>query len=257
MTAYIHHINADITDSDAMLLATSHHDIIFHCAAMASVARSFENPLDCMHTNGMGTAVMLEAARRNNIRRFIFSSSAAVYGTCAVKCHEDLACQPTSPYGFSKLHGELLCQEYTRLYGLEAVSLRYFNVFSTTMSSADTMAPVYARFRHILAHNKPVTFYGSGEQTRDFVDVHDVVQANIICATAPHDLLTNNKILGNALNIASGTSLSLLELFEQLKNDFPHYNQQPVFLPARPGDIVNSSADCTKLDSLRRKAMLY
>ena len=253
----ISYIKADITASDAMVQHTSGHDTIFHCAAMASVAPSFEDPLLCMKLNIMGTANLLEAARRNNINRFIFSSSAAVYGPNSGSCHENMVPHPMSPYGFSKWHGELLCQEYQQLYGITTVSLRYFNVFSADMASADGLAPVYARFRYALSMNKPITLYGSGQQTRDFVAVDDVVQANILCGTAPQQFLLENGLLGNALNVGSGSSISLLQLFEKLKTEFPGYDQEPVLMPARPGDINHSIADCSKLDSLRKKAMIY
>lgn len=207
---------------------------------MISVVKSCEDPLLCHAINVDGTANMLEAARINNVERLIFSSSAAVYGTRTEPCTEDSPCAPTSPYGFSKLIGEELCKQYAQL-GVHTACLRYFNVFGPRQNNAGPYGTVMAIFNQCFKENKPLVIFGDGTQTRDFVPVHFVAEANMRIG-----LLPTEKMNGNIFNVASGKSLSLLELVEQMKKQNPQFNAPVLFKPARPGDIKHSIAKVDK-----------
>lgn len=242
--SFIQFQEASITNFDACLEATDQFDIIFHCAAQTSVPQSIEDPLFCFQTNIAGTYNLLEAARQNKVKRVIFSSSSAVYGQQQKVCHEDLACNPTSPYGYSKYMGELLCKQYALFFNLETVSLRYFNVYGPRQSTKGPYAAARAVFQECMQQNKPIILYGDGMQRRDFVPVQRVVEANLRVGMLPA-----NRVSGQSFNVASGNSMSLLELIESLKKEYPLYNQEIQFKPARAGDIQSIVADCTKLSS--------
>ncbi len=235
-----------ITNIAACLAATDQVDLIFHCAAQTSVPQSMENPLFCFQTNIEGTYNLLEAARKNKVRRVVFSSSSAVYGERQEKCHEEMVCQPSSPYGYSKYIGESLCKTYTTAFNLETVSLRYFNVYGERQLITGPYAAARAVFKECMHLNKPITLYGDGSQLRDFVSVQKVVEANLIMG-----MLCSSQINGQVFNVASGSSISLLELIEALKKEYPSYNQGILFKPARAGDIRSIAADCTKLNGIR------
>lgn len=235
-------IQEDITNLTACLEATQDHELIFHCAAIASVPASWEDPALCHTVNVTGTVNMLESARKNSIGRLIFSSSSAVYGAHSGICSEETTpCAPTSPYGFSKLLGEFYGKQYSLLHGVDTVLLRYFNVFGDRQNDSGPYAGVVAAFKRKMAQNIPVTMHGDGLQTRDFIPVEDVVQANLLLGALPREHLSKS-----AYNIGRGSAISLLGLFEHLKKDFPEYTHAPEFLPARPGDIKHSVADCSK-----------
>jgi UDP-glucose 4-epimerase len=235
----IQFIKASITDKDSCLQATRGQKIIFHLAAMISVQKSIEDPATCHDINVNGTFNILEAARINNVKKVVLSSSAAVYGNTTNLCLEQMLCHPESPYGFSKQIDELLCQQYSRIYGLATVILRYFNVYGARQNPASPYAGVVAKFTQQIQLNKPITIYGDGLQMRDFVPVDNVVQANLRLASSE---MSNGEIF----NVATGTSITLLDLIEQLKKEYPHYNQKIIFEPARKGDLKISQADCSK-----------
>lgn len=242
---HITFINGDITDYQTCLEATKNKTIIFHLAAYTSAPGSMEHPDLCFRTNVVGTHNILQAAYVNKAQRVISTSSAAVYGSKEGICKETDICNPTSPYGFSKLHGEYLCQQYSTCFGLETVSLRYFNVFGPRQDPHSPYAGVIAHFSEKMRHNKPIAVYGDGTQTRDFVPVANIVTANLKLAQLPSSLMT-----GQPFNIATGTSISLLELIQQLKKEFPQFDQAVTFTAQRPGDIKHSQADCSKYASL-------
>lgn len=233
-------IKASITDINACLDATKGQKIIFHLAALISVPESVKNPALCHEINVNGTFNVLEAARINKVHRLILSSSAAVYGNTEQICIEDMQCNPESPYGFSKRIDELLCQQYALLYGVETVILRYFNVWGDGQNPHGSYAAVVAKFIDQMKHNAPITIFGDGLQTRDFIQVNDVALANLTFGVAP------GQQSGEIFNIASGKSINLLELINQLKKNFPHYNQEIIFSQARQGDLKHSRADCSK-----------
>ncbi len=238
-------LRGDITNLDSCLHATHNKDIIFHLAAFISVPDSIKHPDACHAINVDGTFNMLEAARINKVKRFVFSSSAAVYGSRDGICTETLPCNPESPYGFSKRIGELYCQQYARTFGIHAVALRYFNVYGDKQNPNGAYAAVVAKFKHQIKNNKPITIFGDGQQTRDFISVKNVAHANLTLG------IHADKMRGEIVNIATGKSITLLELIELLKEEFPAYNQEIEFKPTRSGDIKNSIADCSKYQSLQ------
>lgn len=238
-------IKGSITDYQACLAATENVSIVFHCAAQVSVPDSVEHPAQCHAINVSGTANMLEACRVQGVDRFIFCSSAAVYGPCNNPCIEEQAIKPTSPYGYSKAMGESYCQQYTTIYGLATICTRFFNVFGRRQSVSSPYAGVVALFNRNLEHNQPISIYGNGLQTRDFIPVESVVQALTHLGSLPKEYLD-----GSSVNIATGKSITLLELFETLKRKYPTYQHSLQFKPARRGDIERSEADCKKLKQL-------
>lgn len=233
-------IKDSIANFEACLNATKNISIVFHLAAMISVPESIEKPDFCNKINIMGTANLLQACKQNNVESFVFSSSSAVYGKKDGICSETLSCLPESPYGYSKLIGELLCKEYSQFYGLNTVILRYFNVYGNRQNPNGAYAAVVAKFKNQMRNNLPITIFGDGLQTRDFIEDKKVVEANLKLG-----YLAKN-ISGETFNIATGKSINLLELIDILKKEFPNYNQKVIFAPERLGDIKFSQADCTK-----------
>lgn len=242
-------ISGSITDTAICLQATEKQDIIFHCAALVAVPISFDDPQKCYAINVQGTFNMLEAARRNHVQRFIFSSSAAVYGAQEKPCDETMSCSPLSPYGFSKVMGELLCQQYSCVYKMATLSLRYFNVFGHRQNAQQPHAGIVATLRHKMANNLPITIFGDGLQQRDFIAVDNIVQANLELAALPHHLLN-----GRAINIATGKSITLQELIKNLCTEFHNYNQPILYRQEREGDIRYSSADCRLYQQLKQQS---
>ncbi|MGC2310484.1 MAG: NAD-dependent epimerase/dehydratase family protein [Candidatus Babeliaceae bacterium] len=235
-------IRGSITDYQTCLQATQKQSLIFHCAALVSVPQSIGNPLLCSAINVTGTFWLLEAARLNKVERFIFSSSSAVYGQYAEPCQESMACNPLSPYGYSKLLGEIYCEQYARIHGLKTLCLRYFNVYGPRQKADGPYASFYAKILRNLAENQPIIIYGDGSQIRDFIAVSSIIEANLTLAQLPGHLLN-----GQPINVAQGKSVSLIDLVTRLKKDFPAYRHPLSFQPARLGDIPSSQADCTQL----------
>lgn len=234
-------IKGSITDKDKCLEATQGIDIVFHTAAVISVSASMGSPLTCHDVNVTGVANLLDSCRINKVERFVFSSSSAVYGMTNTLCSEQTPCAPTSPYGYSKLIGELYCQQYAQLFGVKTVCLRYFNVYSPAQPAARDAAAVMPRLRYQLQNSLPLTIFGDGTQTRDFVTVSNVVNANLILGTLPAEHMN-----GQAFNIASGTSISLHDLIARLREDYPESTSPIIYEPSRPGDIQHSAADISK-----------
>jgi UDP-glucose 4-epimerase len=234
-------IIGSITDPELCFNATAGKKIVFHLAAFTSVPLSLENPSLCHQVNVDGTFHLLEAARLNNVNQFILSSSAAVYGSSCGHCKEDMPCNPESPYGFTKLMAELYCKQYALNYGLNTVCLRYFNVYGERQNPRGPYASVFSKFRDLMKQNLPITIYGDGSQTRDFISVEEVVEANIRTMLLPH-----MSMQGTAFNIGTGNSRSILSIIDMLKKEFPDYSERIIFAPARAGDIEHSSADCSK-----------
>jgi UDP-glucose 4-epimerase len=238
-------IEGDITDPATCKLAVHDNEIIFHLAAFISVPESIANPIACYKTNIDGTMNVLEAARTCGARRIILSSSAAVYGLHEGVCSENTPCAPTSPYGYAKLIDELLLEQYSKNYGLETVMLRYFNVYGPRQNPNGSYAAAVAKFNHQMINNKPITLFGDGMQTRDFVPVERVANANLIMG-----MLDKEKVNTQRFNVGTGNSVTLLELVEMLKKDHPAYREAIIFAPARAGDVKVSAADCSKFNNL-------
>ncbi len=235
-------IRGNIEDIDTCLQATKNKSHIFHLAAFISVPLSVEEPAWCHNTNVDGTFNLLEAARINNVKRFGFSSSSAVYGSPDGPCSETSTCDPTSPYAISKLIGEHLLKQYAINYDMECVSMRYFNVYGERQNPNAAYAAVVAKFRDLMKQDKPVTIFGDGTQTRDFIPVEQVAETNLLLGMLPKE-----QIAGEVFNVATGKSITVLELFNELKLAFPEYDHAPRFAPPRSGDLKHSTADCNKL----------
>jgi UDP-glucose 4-epimerase len=229
-------VTGDVGDYDTVQQAMSQVDIVFHEAAIASVPETVGNPLASERVNYRGTLNILEAARHANVKRVMFACSAAVYGDLPeLPKREDMHIKPLSPYAVDKLASEHACMTYNHLYGLETVSLRYFNVFGPRQDPSSPYSGVISIFSDHLSHGKQPTIYGDGEQTRDFVFVADVVEANMRAAAAP-------AAAGKAINIATGSKLSINELLKTICN-IKEQPFEPHYKPGREGDIKHSRAD--------------
>ena len=245
-------IQGSITSLDTCMKACFDQDIIFHLAAFVSVPLSMENPSLCHEINIKGTYNLLEAARQCHVPRFVFSSSSAVYGETHGPSSEEMVCHPASPYGSSKLIGELLCQEYAQNFCLKTICLRYFNVFGKGQNPRSAYAAAIAKFTEQMQNNQPITVFGDGLQSRDFVPVEVVVEANLKVGSLREEKTAMN---GQPINIASGKSITILELISLLKKDYPEYSQEVLFGLGRPGDVKHTAASCSRYWNLHNKNM--
>ncbi|MBC7119309.1 MAG: SDR family oxidoreductase [Methanobacteriaceae archaeon] len=216
-------------------------DYIFHQAALASVEESIKNPIKCHEINATGTLKILQAAKKCNITKVLNASTSAVYGDNPNRpLNENETPKPLSPYAASKVSAESYCNVYTQCYGLETVSLRYFNVFGPRQNPRLEYAAVIPRFISAILSGKKPVIYGDGNQTRDFIYVEDVVEANI--------LLAESKFTG-PVNIATGKSVTINKLLEVIE-DILEVDIKPIYQDPRPGDIRDSRADVSLLKSL-------
>ena len=229
-------IEGDLRDEAAVRRATDGVAVIFHQAADPSVPRSIIDPRTTYDVNVTGTLNVLLAARDAGCRRVVFASSCAVYGNDPVlPKHEGMAAAPASPYASSKLAGEELCAVFSRAYGLETVALRYFNVFGPRQDPNSPYAAVIPRFLDALRRGESPVVYGDGEQTRDFIPVVSVVEANLRAAEA-------QGVAGRVFNVASGRPVSLNELLGKLAA-LLGVEVSAIYEPERAGDIRHSAAD--------------
>jgi UDP-glucose 4-epimerase len=237
----IEFIEGDIADAATAAAVVKGVDCIFHQAALASVPRSVDRPLDTHRSCATGTLMLLDAARRAGVRRMVYAASSSAYGDQphSPKRETDLPA-PISPYGAAKLAGEAYCRAFSATYGFETVSLRYFNVFGPRQDPTSQYSAVIPRFITALLAGRRPTIYGDGRQSRDFTYIDNVVEANLLAAEAPAD-----KTSGQTFNIANGKSTSLLELLEAL-NELLGTDIEPVFDPPRPGDVRESLADISQ-----------
>ena len=216
-------------------------DAIFHLAAVSSVLDSIERPLDVHSINLTTTLALLEAASKSGVKRFVFSSSAAIYGdTHGTPAREDMIPSPLSHYAVQKLASEYYCGVYHRLHGLETVCLRYFNVYGPRQRADSPYTGVITKFLTAARAGKPIILFGDGNQSRDFVHVGDVVAANIAAATRSSDL-----VAGKIFNIGTGTSVQVRELAAMVCKLFPEAGE-PRHEPPRAGEILHSRADITR-----------
>jgi len=236
-------IEGNICNTELCDSITQSKDIIFHLAAMVSVPLSINDPETCYRVNVQGTENLLKAACNNAVMQFVFSSSSAVYGNQSQLCKETIMPAPQSPYAESKLISETLCKKYTYLHSLSTSCLRYFNVYGKDQNPNGEYAAVVARFTEALLHKKPITIYGDGLQTRDFIPVESVINANLL-------LGMHQTAECLVVNIASGKSITLLELISQLENKLHTKAVEIIFTNARSGDIINSVADCSYYSEL-------
>ena len=232
-------LTGDLRDSEVLREAVQGVDYIFHQAAFVSVPQSMEDPDSCFDINVNGTGKLLAAARTAGVKRVVLASSAAVYGENeAVPLSEDEEPDPLSPYAASKSINEIYARLFTKHLGLNVVALRYFNVYGPRQNPASDYAAVVPIFIKILEDEGEPVIFGDGLQTRDFVYITDVVQANIQASESV-------KAPGKVFNICSGQEISLLDLIEKLSTI---YNRKilPSFQEARPGDIYRSLGNPNK-----------
>jgi nucleoside-diphosphate-sugar epimerase len=235
----INFINDDIRSTNACKQATKNIDVVFHLAALISVPDSVENPKLCYEINALGTKNLLEACTKNNVQNLVFSSSAAIYGNRNDLCVEKDKPNPQSPYAETKLIGEQLCKECSTKCKISTAVLRYFNVFGERQNPDGDYAAVVAKFTQQIKNNRPIIIYGSGKQTRDFINVSNVAKANLFFASQPN-------LKGEIFNLANGKSINLFELIEQLKQDLKIETVEILFKKDRTGDILNSKANAKK-----------
>lgn len=215
-------------------------DYLFHLAAATSVPESVDNPLHCNNVNITGTLRVLEAAKNVGIKKAVFSSSSAVYGVVkTLPANEKHPINPSSPYAVSKAAGELYCNVFSEIYGLPTISLRYFNVFGPKQDPESQYAAVIPNFIEKMLKGERPVIYGDGEQTRDFISVKHVVDANILAAES---------IEMGTFNIGLGKSITINQLFRIIKETLGR-DIEPVYEEERAGDIKHSVADVSKAKS--------
>ncbi|MFA0759149.1 MAG: hypothetical protein KEFWMYNX_002072 [Candidatus Fervidibacter sp.] len=233
-------LEGSLTDLATVRKAIAGVAVVFHQGALPSVARSVEDPLTTHQVNATGTLLLLLAAREAKVKRVVFASSSSVYGdTPTLPKREDMPPNPQSPYALSKLIGEQFCRLFWQLYGLETVSLRYFNIFGPRQDPTSQYAAVIPRFITALLRGERPTIYGDGEQTRDFTFVDNCVQANLLAATA-------EGVAGEVFNVGAGKQTSVNELFRLIRSLVGVNDIEPLYAPPRLGDVRHSLADITK-----------
>lgn len=226
----------DIRDQELLDKCARGCDIIFHQAAMVSVPQTVENPIDSAMVNDLGTLFVLDAARKNSVKRVVLASSCAVYGDDPqLPKHETLKPKPQSPYAVQKLTGEFNARLYHELYGLETVCLRYFNAYGPRQDPFSVYSGVISIFLTKAASQESPFIYGDGNQYRDFIFVKDVVKANLLAAAAAG-------AAGNVFNIGTGNFVRINRLWEMIC-DMSGLSIEPQYEPSRPGDIRESVAN--------------
>ena len=236
-------IMGDIRDQDICLKAADGVDYLFHQAALASVPQSVEDPVTSNSVNVGGTLNLLWAAKERRVKRFIYASSCAIYGDDpSLPKKEDMAPAPLSPYALQKYIGERYCSLFSQLYGLETVCLRYFNVFGPKQDPGSIYSAVIPRFIDAFLEGHPPTVYGDGEQSRDFVYIENLVEANLHAMSA-------SSFNGEVINIGCGKSTSLNLLLRILQKVMGS-TLGPAYEKPRPGDITRSYGDIGKANRM-------
>ena len=232
-------IRGDIRDLSVVERAAAGTDVIYHQAAMRSVPRSVADPLGANDNNVTGTLHVFEAARRLRVRRVVYASSSSVYGDRPdLPKREDQEPAPISPYAVSKLAGEAYARAWSRLYGVEMVGLRYFNVFGPRQDPKSEYAAVIPRFILWGLAGQPLEVHGDGHQSRDFTYIDNVVEANVLAAQAPD-------VAGEVFNVGCGDRVSLLAIIEKLERILGTTLARR-HTPPRAGDVPHTLADVTK-----------
>jgi nucleoside-diphosphate-sugar epimerase len=223
-------VKADIRDIDAIRGAFADIDCVFHTAALPRVPLSIERPVETHLVNVVGTLNVLVAARDVGVRRVIYSGSSSVYGNqSTLPLHEDMTPNPLNPYALQKLTGEQYTRLFHQLFGLQTITLRYFNVYGPRMATEGAYVTVISVFMRAMVQGTPLTIHGDGEQTRDFTHVHDVVRANLLAMDAP-------SADGRAINIGCGRNVSVNRIAELVGGE-------KLYLPPRRGDARHTLAD--------------
>lgn len=231
-------VRGDASDNALLSRLLPGCDAVFHMAAVASVVDSIERPLDVHAVNLTTTLALLESASKAGVKRFVFSSSAAVYGdTHGAPAREDMIPSPLSHYAVQKLASEHYCGVYHRLHGLETVCLRYFNVYGPRQRADSPYTGVITKFLTAARAGDPLIIFGDGTQSRDFVPVSSIVEANLAAATADA-----SQVAGGVFNIGTGRSVTVIELADLIQRHFPCLPPQE-HQPGRSGEILHSCAD--------------
>jgi UDP-glucose 4-epimerase len=231
-------LEGDITDPRMCARACGGIEVVFHLAALPSVPKSVADPVSTHRTNTDGTFNMLVAAREAGVRRFAYSASSSAYGESpTLPKVESMPVQPLSPYAVQKLTGEFYCSAFAKCYGLQTISMRYFNVFGPRQDPASQYAAAIPAFVTAILNDQPPTVFGDGEQTRDFTYIENAVRANLLAAEAS---ATN----GQVVNVACGEHVTVNAIIREI-NRLLGKNVQPVYDPPRVGDIKDSWADIT------------
>jgi nucleoside-diphosphate-sugar epimerase len=232
-------IEGDIRDPTVCQRATRDIEYVFHQAALPSVQRSVEDPLTSNSVNVGGTLNILLAARDTGVKKLIYASSSSIYGDSpTLPKHEEMPPNPLSPYALQKYIGEQYCKLFFQLYGLETVSLRYFNIFGPKQDPTSIYSAVIPRFIGALLEGKPPIIFGDGEQSRDFTYIDNVVHANLLAMSAVH-------LDGEAINIACGERTSLNQLLHFFK-EIVGSKVLPIYEEPRKGDVRHSLAEIRK-----------
>ena len=236
-------MEGDIRDASIVDQAVRGVEVIFHEAAFISVPQSMEEPQACFDVNIMGTSLLFDAARRAGVRRAVVASSAAVYGESEVlPLVEETPLQPKSPYAVSKRVDEMYAELFTGTFGFEVVALRYFNVYGPRQRPDSMYAAAVPIFARRLLDHKPVTVFGDGGQTRDLINVHDVVRANLVASEHPH-------AAGRIFNVCTGIETRLLDLLDVMYELLPN-SPSHILADLRAGDIYRSVGSPQKADAL-------
>ncbi|HUX00082.1 MAG: SDR family oxidoreductase [Phycisphaerae bacterium] len=229
-------VEGDIRDADTCRRACAGAEVVYHQAAIPSVPRSMKDPQGCFDANAVGTHNMLMAARDAGVRRFVFAASSSAYGAGKeLPKRETMPVLPLSPYAAAKAVGELLVATWHRAFGLETVSLRYFNVFGPRQDPTNQYAGVIAAFATRMLQGERPIIYGDGTQSRDFTFVENVVRANLLAAEAP-------EVHGEVVNIGCGEAIDLNAMVSAF-NEVLGTSLDPIYEPPRPGDVKHSLAD--------------
>jgi nucleoside-diphosphate-sugar epimerase len=232
-------VEGDIRDLPTCQKAVQGMEYVFHQGALPSVQRSVEDPEGSNAVNVGGTLNVLLAARDHGVKRVIYAASSSVYGdTPTLPKHEEMPPNPLSPYALQKHVGEHYCRLFYQLYGLETISLRYFNIFGPKQDPNSLYSAVIPKFIDALLEGRPPIIFGDGEQSRDFTYIENVVQANLLAMSA-------EQLHGEAVNIACGQRISLNQLLNVLK-EILGSKQDPIYQEPRKGDVKHSLADIRK-----------
>jgi nucleoside-diphosphate-sugar epimerase len=231
----------DLLDAQGVAKMSRGVDYILHQAAIPSVPRSVEDPVSSHNANITGTLNLLMGARDAKVKRVIYAASSAAYGdTPTLPKQESMLPSPISPYAVQKLTGELYLTSFYRVYGVETVSLRYFNIFGPRQDPTSQYSGVLAKFITQMLAGKPCTIYGDGEQSRDFTYIENAMNANLLACQAPAA-----KVAGKVFNVATGTRFSLNETFRILSKIIG-YSSPPMYAEPRAGDVKHSLADISR-----------
>ena len=244
VTGDVELLEGDVRDPATVAKAVAGAEVVHHLAALPSVARSVADPRASHEVNVDGTLNLLLAAAEAGVGRIVYASSSSVYGdTPVLPKHEDMPVSPRSPYAAAKLAGEAYCRAFARVYPLQTVCLRFFNVFGPRQDPASQYAAVVPRFVTRMLAGEPAEVTGDGRQTRDFTFVDNAVRACRLAAGA------GPEAVGEAMNVGCGDRISVLDLVELVNRLLPR-RVDPVFVPARPGDVRDSQAAVAKAERL-------